>query len=502
MADIGIDLGTTYALVGMTNQQAMPVLIPDANNASEFRTPTLVHLSGQNAQVGHVVEDLLVDDPDSPVARGFKPFMGSAEWMFQDSDNRHWHAESLSTLMLRKLLRDVELFTGEVPDRAVIAVPANFNDTQRKATKLSAALAGLGHVKLVEEPIAAAVFYGLTEKSAEQTLLVYDFGGGTFDASVIQIADSKVHVLASDGDSRLGGLALDQRIVDFLLAECRRQHGVQQAGDTATLEVLRRYAEELKILFSQPGKQQVRRMIIVAGKVLELHFSREQIEHLLHPVVEETLEVTARCLKSTGLGWRDVDKVLLAGGSSLIPHVTRRLAEVSGKPLDAIGCRQPHQAVAYGAALLAADAQDTNSDALDFPVAPYNLGLQVRDPQSGTPGVDVMIKRNSALPARHTKTFFTNRPDQTRLILHVVQSKAGNEVAHSLGTIAFGPLKRPQKNLPIEVTLAYDREGMVRITARDGISGESVDQMIGKNGRVGASLPPTEGQCLDRIRLL
>ena len=188
--------------------------------------------------------------------------------------------------------------------------------------------------------------------------------------------------------------------------------------------------------------------------------------------------VCRRCLDAAALGWGQVDVVLLTGGSSLLPRVRQRLAQETGKPAAGLYNRHPHQAVAYGAALLA-DATATRGDNQPMmAVAPYHLGLRVRDPATGRPAVEVLVKRNEPLPARQTATFYTTRADQTRLVLDVVQSKGENDIVASLGLFAFGPLRRPRKNYPVEVTLAYDTEGLVRVTARDLVTGEAMEREL------------------------
>lgn len=476
--NLGIDLGTTFSLASFVNAQGVPALVPDFHNASEFRTASAVHVAQRQALVGTAIEELLLDDPGLPVARGFKQAMGAEQSAWQAPDGVEWPAEALAALVLKKLLRDVEAFAAESVESCVVTVPANFDDAQRRATLLAARLAGMSRVHLVEEPVAAAAFYGYSEKSAEQTLFVYDFGGGTFDATVLQISEGRLHVLATEGHNGLGGRRIDAALTDLIAQDFTRQHGRNPLDDPATREQLRHFAEEAKISLGLPARNQLRKTLVLAGKVAELALAREQLDRIVLPVVEETLTVSRRCLDAAGLGWNQIDRVLLTGGSSLLPSVSRRLAQETGKHGEALHCRHPHQAVAYGAALIA-EAHATRPDEQPLhAVAPYHLGLRVRDAATGAARIETMIKRNTPLPARHTATFYTSRPEQTRIVLDVVQSKGEGELVASLGHFAFGPIKRPKKNYPVEVSLAYDVEGLAKVTARDLVTGETLEREL------------------------
>jgi molecular chaperone DnaK len=367
-------------------------------------------------------------------------------------------------------------------------VPANFADAQRKATLGAAALAGLQHVSLIEEPIAAAAHYGHSRRDAEQTLLVYDFGGGTFDATVLHIADGRLYVLATEGDSQLGGRLVDQRLVDQLHADVRRRYGVDLSNDPAAQEVLRRFAEAAKIALSQPGQGVMRKTVVVGGRACELSLSPQQVQSVVQPVVEATLAACERGLEGAGLGWGQMEHVLLVGGSSLLPAAGRALAAASGKPASALVPRQPHQAVAFGAAVLAeaSVAEGASLEPVHQGVAPYHLGLRVRDATTGEARVQVLVKRNSPLPARATTTVYTNRAEQTRVILEIVQSKGERDAEQRLGYFAFGPLRAPRLNYPVEITLAYDAEGLVRVTAKDLVTGDALQREMsaGSDGDV------------------
>jgi molecular chaperone DnaK len=480
---IGIDLGTTFSLACYLNARGIPTLVPDAQFDTQFQTPSVIHISQGRATVGHMLEELLAQEPGLSNARGFKAQMGRNAPVYQDDKGQGWDAMALSALVLQKLARDTRLHCGEPITQALITIPANFDDTQRKATQLAATLAGIGQVTLVEEPIAAAAFHGFSERDQEQTLLVYDLGGGTFDATVLQISQGRLYVLATEGHNRLGGLGVDAALVQLLAERFERQQGLNPMADAAAAEALRRFAVQAKLELSQGRRTALRKAVVLGGRVGELGINLDQFEAVVQPVVAESLRVCESCLQAAALGWGQLDRILLVGGSSLLPQVGRALALASGQAASALLSRHPHQAVAYGAGLLAhaqgtwaPDGGSSPDAALQQTVAPYHLGLRVRDPATGRPTVQVLIKRNTPLPAQHTAVFYTSRADQTRLVFDVVQGKTEHDVQASLGRFIFGPLERPQRNYPVELTVGYDAQGLVRVQAKDLITLRSLQR--------------------------
>jgi molecular chaperone DnaK len=502
--NLGIDLGTTFSLAAYLNPQGVPTVVPDAVQPQWMRTPSVVSVQANRAWVGQALEALLVDEPQRRIVRGFKQHMGSEHLPYTDDQGRAWPPEALSALVLAKLLRDVEAHCGEAAEHALITVPANFTDVQRKATLGAAALAGLTHVSLIEEPIAAAAHYGHSRRDAEQTLLVYDFGGGTFDATVLHIADGRLYVLATEGDNQLGGRLIDQRLVELLQADVRRRYGLDLAQDPAALEVLRRFAEAGKISLSQPGQGVMRKTVVLGGQACELSMTPQQVASAVQPVVDATMAACERGLEGAGLGWGQMEQVLLVGGSSLLPAASRALAAASGKPASALVPRQPHQAVAFGAAVLAAAsaAQGATLEPVHTGVASYHLGLRVRDTSTGQPKVQVLVKRNSPLPARATTTVYTNRAEQTRVILEIVQAKGEQENEQSLGYFSFGPIRSPRLNYPVELTLAYDADGLVRVNAKDMVTGEALQRELAVAGESDAQRLQQGRTCLAAVKLV
>lgn len=481
MQYLGLDLGTTFSLVAYVNAQGVPALFPDYHDANEFRTPSVVHIGEEGCLVGQSVEELLEDEPALTQARFVKLELGKGEGIYKDNKNNEWLPESISALILKKLMFDVESFSHEEVTGVVITVPANFNDAQNKATKHAALMAGVPSPTLIEEPIAAATYYGYADKTGEQTLFVYDLGGGTFDATVLQSSDDGLFALATEGTNEIGGKGIDELIMAQVADEFQRVHGEDPLKDPVAASQLRRFATETKLALAKPGKKQVRKTLLLAGKTLDFVITKLQFENLINQLIDETIVVCQRCLDSAGLDWMMIDKILLTGGSSLLPLVLDKIALACGKPRDDIVCKQPHQAVAYGAALIANQRNNSDANTLQR-ICAYDLGVRARNQETGEPMVQVLVKKNMPVPAAESTTFYTTRDDQPRMVIEVVQQKSAGEQEKSLGYFIFG-IDEPRKNYPVEITLAYDLEGMVKVTAKDPESGKVLEQIMDEDGQ-------------------
>lgn len=483
---IGIDLGTSFSLIGQVDDRGVPALFSDHHESDRFQTPSIVHVGRHGALVGRAVEDMLEDDPSLSVVRHVKLRMGSPEPALVDDAGRTWPPETISALILRKILRDAEASSHESTEAAVIGVPAQFADAERRATKTAALLAGLPEPTLVEEPIAAATYYGMAAPEREETLFVYDLGGGTFDATLLQASPDGLYVIATDGLADVGGKRFDEAIMSVVADGFRKTHGTDPLSDPAANFQLRRHAEAAKIELGKPGKERVSRTLLVMGRTAELVLSRRQFESLIAPALEATLEASRRCLASAALDWPDIDRVLMTGGSTLVPMVRERIQQFSGKEGSRIVTHQPHHAVCYGLALVARSAGDDEGPdrPLVHQIATYDLGMRVLDRETGRPGVHVLLKRNTPLPAKHQATFYTTRDDQTRMVLDLVQTKGDGGSERSLGHFAFGPITEPRKNYPVEITIAYDLEGIVKVTARDPRSGRQLEREIADESQI------------------
>jgi molecular chaperone DnaK len=495
----GIDLGTTYSMIAYVNAQGVPSLFPDAHDANLFRTPSLAYVGREGCLVGQPVEDLLADTPELKVARFAKAGMGRGNWRYLDHLDRAWTPEAISALILKKMMRDAAVFAHEEIGPAVITVPAQFTDEQRRATLAAADLAGLSGVHLIEEPVAAATFYGIEQGMTERTLLVYDFGGGTFDVTVLQASPKGLYALATDGDPYLGGRTLDERISNLAGEDYARRHGRSPLTDAGSAQRLRRLAEDAKIRLGRAGQTHVQSSLLLLGQPFDFVLAREQFDRFATEIVARTITACDRALSAAGLGWRDIDKVLLTGGSSLLPQVARDLMRVSGKPADDIISRQPHQAVAFGAAIAAARRAGSGAQFEIRHATTADLCLRVWDRQRNVTALETLVAKNRPLPAEHTRAFFTSSPDQTRLVLQLVQRRGDPAEEFVLGSFSFGPILSPRANYPVEVTASVGRDGLVKVTARDPATGRQMEHVMVEGGGDGARIDPAQRELVSSV---
>jgi molecular chaperone DnaK len=500
---VGIDLGTTFSLIARVDAHGTPVVFPDLREAERFKTPSVVHLGPDGALVGQPVEELLEEAPALPVVRFVKLQMGNTEPVLVDAQGQAWLPEGIAALIVLKLLRDVRAYTDEPIESAIITVPAHFSDLQRRATWHAGQLAGLNVVDLVEEPLAAATHYGAHTVPPDSTLLVYDLGGGTFDATVLRAGKDGLDALATEGVSDLGGKNFDEAVMGLIAEQFRTAHHYDPLGDPVAAGQLRRQAEAIKIKLSSPGRGEVRTSLLLGGRAQEVILTRGQFERLTAPLIERSLTVCAATLKAAGLGWEAIDQVLLAGGSTLLPAVEAALRRASGKSGDRLKRQQPHMAVAYGAALLAAQRAGAPTGAaprLRQRITGVDLGFRVFDPVRRAATIDVVIARNTPIPVRKTTTYYSNRADQKRVIVEVVQGRGEGGAAASLGHCAF-LLERPRKNHPLEVILGYDEHGLVTVIARDPDTGQEVKRAFDGPGAQNTGPPLSQRDLLSRVRL-
>lgn len=482
---LGIDLGTTFSLAAYINAAGQVALIPDKYDANSFRTPSLVHIGEDGCYVGDAVESQLLENPAAEHVRFVKLAMGE-EQHFSDHLSRQWRPESISALVLKKLLQDTQSFLPDTIESAVITVPANFSDSQRQATKSAGMMLGVKNITLIEEPIAAATFYGMKDISGDQTLFVYDLGGGTFDATLIQNADDGLFVMATGGEHDLGGKTVDEAIMKQLADEYQRLHGLDLLAlgqsDNTILVQLRQFATDTKLELCKPGVQQVRKTLLINNRTVEFLLTTAQFNRLVDKLVTQTLTVAERCLEAAGMSWDFIDHILLTGGSSLLPLVRDKLAERTGHDRDSLMLKQPHQAVAFGAALIAQQlyGNDTQTKTLQRSTA-WQLGIRVANAQ-GQPCVQVMIDKNAPIPASKQVRFPTNRDNQPRMVIEVVQQKAENTDEKSLGYFIFSLPEGMDKGYPIDIELAYDLEGLVTVTAKDAKTGQQFMQIMDETG--------------------
>jgi len=288
--------------------------------------------------------------------------------------------------------------------------------------------------------------------------------------------------LATEGTNEIGGKGIDELIMAQVASEYQRTYGQDPMQDPVAVNQLRRFATTTKLSLAKPGRNQVRKTLLLSGKTLDFVITKLQFEAMITHLIDETIKVSERCLTSAGLDWMMIDKVLLTGGSSLLPLVLDKIAIACAKPREDIVCKQPHQAVVYGAALIAQQRDKQSSNSNLQRISAYELGIRARHPETGQPMVQVLVKKNMPVPAAESTTFFTTRDDQPRMVFEVVQQKGQAEQEKSLGYFIFA-IAEPRKNYPVEITLAYDLEGMVTVTAKDPETNKVLEQIMDEDGQ-------------------
>lgn len=475
--NVGIDLGTTYSLIGRLGADGMPTLFPDSSDATMDQTPSAVYIQGTSAIVGSLVDVMAEENPDLRTLRFFKRNFGEGKPLYFDGGNA-WYAETVAALVLRKLVFDAEAASASRVRGAVITVPAHFNDVQRKAVIAAASLADLPVLGLLEEPVAAALHYGVQNAANEQILLVYDFGGGTFDATVLCLDEKGVYVLSKDGVTNLGGKELDEKIGEIILQRFERA-GVNPHINARTLLQLRRVSEDIKFELCIPHKLQERRVVMLGAHSVEVRIHRSEFEREIRASIAQTEQVLLRCVAGAGLTLADVNIVLLVGGSSLVPAVSESVRRLMGANADAVRYHEPMRAVAYGAAIHTAQVTG-RAEEFDLPpitrgVTGYNVGVRIVDPRTGEVRVEPLIKKNMPLPASAKTTLYTRNATQQRIVLDIVQYMSPEDEMIGLGQLVVA-IPVGQANYPVEVTVESQSNGTVAISAYDPLTKRELQQ--------------------------
>lgn len=457
---IGIDLGTTNSCVAVM-EGGEPVVI--ANPEGNRTTPSVVAFSKTGERmIGQVAKRQSITNPERTII-SIKRDMGTDRKV--NIDDKKYSPQELSSMILQKLKSDAEAYLGETITQAVITVPAYFSDAQRQATKDAGKIAGLEVLRIINEPTAAALAYGL-DKEHDQKIMVYDLGGGTFDVSILEIGDGVFEVLATNGNNRLGGDDFDQRVIDFLVDTFKRENGIDLKNDKMAMQRLKEAAEKAKIELSGVTSSNINLPFITADatgpKHLDVTLTRAKFDEITADLVEKTMGPTRQAMQDAGLTPDKIDKILLVGGSTRIPAVQEAVKKYLGKdPFKGIN---PDECVAVGAAIQAGVLTGDVTGLLLLDVTPLSLGLETLG------GVFTkLIERNTTIPTKKSQVFSTAADGQTSVEIHVLQGE--REMAQynkSLGRFQLTGIPSAPRGVPqIEVTFDIDANGIVHVSAKD-----------------------------------
>ncbi|AER67079.1 chaperone protein DnaK [Thermovirga lienii DSM 17291] len=459
---IGIDLGTTNSCVAVKEGDNITV-IPNAEGGRT--TPSVVAFTKEKEiLVGQLAKRQAIVNPERTII-SIKRHMGTDHKV--DIEEKSYTPQEISAMILQKLKRDAEAYLGEKVTKAVITVPAYFTDSQRQATKDAGKIAGLEVLRIINEPTAAALAYGM-DKSGDHKVLVFDLGGGTFDVSILDVGldDGVIEVLATAGDNHLGGDDWDQRIIDWMVSEFRRTEGVDLSRDKMAMQRLKEAAEKAKCELSSMTETTISLPFITADasgpKHLEMTLTRAKFEEMTRDLLDRVVGPVRRAIEDSGLSTQDIDKILLVGGSTRMPMVQKKIVEMLGKePTKGIN---PDECVAVGAAIQGAILSGEHKDIVLVDVTPLSLGIETLG------GVFTkIIERNTAIPVSRSQVFSTASDNQTQVEIHVLQGErpmAADNV--TLGRFILDGIPPAPRGIPqIEVTFDIDANGILKVSAKD-----------------------------------
>ena len=469
---IGIDLGTTNSCVAVM-EGGEPVVITNSEGART--TPSVVSFQANGERlVGQIAKRQAITNPEHTII-SIKREMGTDHKTHVD--DKVYSPQEISAMILQKIKADAEAYLGEPVTQAVITVPAYFNDAERQATKDAGRIAGLEVLRIINEPTAASLAYGLDKTDHSEKIFVYDLGGGTFDVSILELGDGVFEVLSTNGDTHLGGDDFDQKIIDYIANDFKSQYGIDLRNDKSAVQILKEAAEKAKIELSSSMQTNINLPFITADatgpKHIDMNLTRAKFNELTHDLVQRSIEPMKKALSDAGLSIGQIDKVILVGGSTRIPAVQEAVKNFTGKePSKGVN---PDECVAMGAAIQAGVLTGEVKDVLLLDVTPLTLGIETLGGVA-TP----LIERNTTIPAKKSQVFSTAADGQTSVEIHVVQGERQMATDNkTLGRFTLSGIAPAPRGIPqIEVTFDIDANGIVKVSAMDKGTGKEANITI------------------------